>query len=118
SMGKGLSLLEAIEQVLANTEEEKRASITKNLYHFINKEKHAEHEFMGLTPEPYLYEIPEPGECFEYIVVENDSSQKSFLNMLGKQEESIYLKLTTLFTEIPQDDMGCKEEMYKLATKT
>jgi hypothetical protein len=28
----------------------------------------------GLTPEPYLYEIPEPGECFEYIVVENDSS--------------------------------------------
>src|SRR6266496_5476501 len=30
----------------------------------------------GLTPEPYLYEILEPGECFEYIVVENDSSQK------------------------------------------
>src|SRR2546423_6342742 len=29
-----------------------------------------------LTPEPYLYEIPEPGEHFEYIVVENDSSQK------------------------------------------
>ncbi|CAG8834156.1 35755_t:CDS:1, partial [Racocetra persica] len=46
SMGKGLSLLEAIEQVLANTEEEKRAGITKNLYHFINKKKHAEHEFM------------------------------------------------------------------------
>ncbi|CAI2199548.1 1005_t:CDS:1, partial [Funneliformis geosporum] len=30
----------------------------------------------GLTPEPYLYGIPEPGECFEYIVVENDFSQK------------------------------------------
>ncbi|CAB4388731.1 unnamed protein product [Rhizophagus irregularis] len=30
----------------------------------------------GLTPEPYLYEIPEAGERFEYIVVENDSSQK------------------------------------------
>jgi DNA polymerase elongation subunit (family B) len=30
----------------------------------------------GLTPEPYLYEIPEPGERFEYVVVENDSSQK------------------------------------------
>ena len=30
----------------------------------------------GLTPEPYLYETPEPGERFEYIVVENDSSQK------------------------------------------
>ena len=28
----------------------------------------------GLTPEPYLYETPEPGERFEYIVVENDSS--------------------------------------------
>ncbi|PKK63436.1 DNA/RNA polymerase [Rhizophagus irregularis] len=30
----------------------------------------------GLAPEPYLYEIPEPGERFEYVVVENDSSQK------------------------------------------
>ncbi|GBB87219.1 hypothetical protein RclHR1_13660003 [Rhizophagus clarus] len=30
----------------------------------------------GLTPEPYLYEIPEPGERFEYIVVESDSSQR------------------------------------------
>ncbi|RIA92509.1 hypothetical protein C1645_820651 [Glomus cerebriforme] len=30
----------------------------------------------GLTPEPYLYEILKPGECFEYIVVENDSSQR------------------------------------------
>src|ERR1043165_7755474 len=30
----------------------------------------------GLTPESYLYEIPEPGERFEYVVVENDSSQK------------------------------------------
>src|SRR5436190_13657658 len=30
----------------------------------------------GLTPEAYLYEIPEPGERFEYVVVENDSSQK------------------------------------------
>ncbi|PKB92354.1 hypothetical protein RhiirA5_445022 [Rhizophagus irregularis] len=30
----------------------------------------------SLTPEPYLYETPEPGERFEYAVVENDSSQK------------------------------------------
>ncbi|GBB88534.1 hypothetical protein RclHR1_15070003 [Rhizophagus clarus] len=30
----------------------------------------------GLTPEPYLYEIPEPGEHFGYIVVESDSSQR------------------------------------------
>src|ERR1044071_8796361 len=30
----------------------------------------------GLTPESYLYEIPELGERFEYVVVENDSSQK------------------------------------------
>src|ERR1044072_7832937 len=30
----------------------------------------------GLTPEAYLYEIPEPDEWFEYVVVENDSSQK------------------------------------------
>ena len=30
----------------------------------------------GLTPDPYLYEIPELGERFEFVVVENDSSQK------------------------------------------
>ena len=30
----------------------------------------------GLTPEPYLYQIPEPGERFEYVVVENNLSQK------------------------------------------
>ncbi|CAB4390359.1 unnamed protein product [Rhizophagus irregularis] len=30
----------------------------------------------GVTSEPYLYEIPEPGERFEYVVVENDSSDK------------------------------------------
>ncbi|PKK56893.1 hypothetical protein RhiirC2_799093 [Rhizophagus irregularis] len=29
-----------------------------------------------LTPEQYLYEIPEPDERFEYVVAENDSSQK------------------------------------------
>ncbi|CAG8457122.1 15727_t:CDS:2 [Racocetra fulgida] len=30
----------------------------------------------GLTPEPYLYQIPELGKRFEYIVVENNSSPK------------------------------------------
>jgi DNA polymerase elongation subunit (family B) len=44
SMDKGLSLSKAIEQILANTEEKKRASLNKNLYYFINKEKH---EFMA-----------------------------------------------------------------------
>ncbi len=55
----------------------------------------------GLTPEPYLYEIPEPGERFEYIVVENDSSQKvgdkmeypEVVRRLGKKIDiSYYLK--------------------------
>ncbi|CAB5391326.1 unnamed protein product [Rhizophagus irregularis] len=40
SMGKSLSLSEAIEQILANAEVEKRNGLTKNLYHFIHKEKH------------------------------------------------------------------------------
>ena len=39
-MGKGLSLPEAIEQVLANVERKKRASLSEKLYHFINIEKH------------------------------------------------------------------------------
>ena len=43
-MGKDLSLPEAIEHILAKAEEKKRASLNKNLYHFINKEKH---EFMA-----------------------------------------------------------------------
>ena len=30
----------------------------------------------GLTPKSYLYEIPELSERFEYIVVENNSSQR------------------------------------------
>ncbi|RIA79205.1 hypothetical protein C1645_841268 [Glomus cerebriforme] len=30
----------------------------------------------GLTPDPYLYQIPEPGERFEYVVVENNSSER------------------------------------------
>ena len=30
----------------------------------------------GLTSKPYLYQIPEPDERFEYVVVENNSSQK------------------------------------------
>ena len=40
SMGKGLALSEAIEQVLANAEEEKRSCLTKNLYHFLKETKH------------------------------------------------------------------------------
>jgi len=39
-MDKGLSLSRAIKQVLANVKEKKRASLSKDLYHFINKEKH------------------------------------------------------------------------------
>jgi hypothetical protein len=55
----------------------------------------------GLTPEPYLYEIPESGERFEYIVVENDSSQRvgdkmkypEVVRRLGKKIDiSYYLK--------------------------
>jgi DNA polymerase elongation subunit (family B) len=40
----------------------------------------------GLTPEPYLYEIPEPGECFKYIVVENDSTCASGQRVGDKME--------------------------------
>ena len=39
-MDKGLSLSRAIKQVLANVKEKKRASLSKDLYHFINKEKY------------------------------------------------------------------------------
>ena len=40
SMDKGLSLSEAIEQVLANAEEEKCSGLTKNLYRFLKETKH------------------------------------------------------------------------------
>jgi hypothetical protein len=43
-LGKSLSLSEVIEQVLANAKEKKCTGLTKNLYHFINQEKH---EFMA-----------------------------------------------------------------------
>ena len=44
SLGESLTLSEAIEHVLANAKEEKLTGLTKNLYHFINQEKH---EFMA-----------------------------------------------------------------------
>ena len=40
SMGKGLSLSETIEQILASAKVEKRSGLTNNLYHFIHKKKH------------------------------------------------------------------------------
>src|SRR3954453_3533611 len=55
----------------------------------------------GLTLKPYLYEIPEPGERFEYVVVENDLSQRvgdkmeypEVVRQLGKKIDiSYYLK--------------------------
>ncbi|CAI2188541.1 1335_t:CDS:2 [Funneliformis geosporum] len=30
----------------------------------------------GLTSKSYIYEISEPGERFEYVIVENDSSER------------------------------------------
>ncbi|CAI2195035.1 5636_t:CDS:2, partial [Funneliformis geosporum] len=82
----------------------------KSIQHFISRmrDRHT-HEGAnakrrikkGLIPEPYLYEIPEPGERFEYIVVENDSSQKvgdkmeypEVVRRLGKKIDiSYYLK--------------------------
>src|SRR5581483_10303851 len=30
----------------------------------------------GLTPKPYFYQIPEPGERFKYVVVENNSLER------------------------------------------
>ncbi|CAI2197979.1 18269_t:CDS:2, partial [Funneliformis geosporum] len=41
----------------------------------------------GLTPKPFLYETPKPGERFEYVVVENDLLQK-----IGDRME--YLEVT------------------------
>ncbi|CAB4481272.1 unnamed protein product [Rhizophagus irregularis] len=209
SMGKSLSLSEAIEQILANAEVEKRNGLTKNLYHFIHKEKHefiAEYDSIcfdcscldkkqyafkvymntfygtagdicpeerfqrcdeaydsgngiskeeywsrmveismvemeklrdevndflkdplilkwhmrksyfrhtreeadakrlikrGLTSEPYLYEIPEPGERFKYVVVENDSSDK-----VGNKMEYPELKDANKAGDNKADDGG------------
>ncbi|PKK55882.1 DNA/RNA polymerase [Rhizophagus irregularis] len=55
----------------------------KSVQHFMSRmrDRHTHEEAdakrlikKGLTPEPYLYEIPEPGERFEFVVVENDLS--------------------------------------------
>src|SRR3954449_7467724 len=49
SMGRGLSLSEAIKQILVSAEVEKCSGLTNNLYHFIHKEKHefiAEYDFI------------------------------------------------------------------------
>jgi hypothetical protein len=82
----------------------------KSVQHFISQmqDRHTREEADAkwrikkvLTPEPYLYEIPEPGERFEYIVVKNDSLQKvgdkmeypEVVRRLGKKIDiSYYLK--------------------------
>ncbi|RGB43731.1 DNA polymerase family B-domain-containing protein [Rhizophagus diaphanus] len=57
----------------------------KSVQHFMSRmwDRHTREEAdakqlikKGLTPEPYLYEIPEPGEWFEFVIVKNDLSQK------------------------------------------
>ena len=57
----------------------------KSVKHFISRmrDRHTREEAdakrlikKGLTLEPYLYQIPEPGERFEYVVVENNSSER------------------------------------------
>ncbi|EXX53526.1 hypothetical protein RirG_243140 [Rhizophagus irregularis DAOM 197198w] len=42
---------------------------------------------------------------------------QSFLNALDKQEESIRLKLSSLFKEISEVDIEYRDSMYKLVTK-
>jgi DNA polymerase elongation subunit (family B) len=67
-MGKDLSLPEAIEHILAKAEEKKRASLNKNLYHFINKEKH---EFMA------EYDLV----CFDYSCLDvKQNTLKVYMN--------------------------------------
>ncbi|CAG8448252.1 2745_t:CDS:2 [Cetraspora pellucida] len=71
SMGKGLLLLKAIEQVLENMKKEKHAN--RHTYEEANIKLLIK---KSLASKPYLYKIPEPGKCFEYIVVKNDLSQR------------------------------------------
>jgi len=67
-MDKDLSLPEAIEHVLAKAEEKNHASLSKNLYHFINKEKH---EFMA------EYD----SVCFEYSCLDaGQNAIKVYMN--------------------------------------
>ena len=73
SMGRGLSLSEAIEQILVNAEVEKCSSLTNNLYHFIHKEKHefiAEYDFICfncscLNKKQYAFKVY---MIYEYIL--------------------------------------------------
>ncbi|GBB93123.1 hypothetical protein RclHR1_21130001 [Rhizophagus clarus] len=67
-MDKDLSLPEAIEHVLVKVEEKNHASLNKNLYHFINKEKH---EFMA------EYD----SVCFEYSCLDaGQNAIKVYMN--------------------------------------
>ena len=80
----------------------------KSVQHFISRmrDRHTCEEAdakrrikKDLTPESYLYEIPELGERFEYVVVENDSSDKvgdkmeypEVVRRLGKRSISVII---------------------------
>jgi DNA polymerase elongation subunit (family B) len=83
-MGKGLSLPEAIEYVLAKAEEKKRANLNKNLYYFINKEKH---EFMA------EYD----SVCFDYSYLDAEQNalkvyMNTFYGTAGDSKSPFFLR--------------------------
>ena len=59
----------------------------------------------GLTPEAYLYEIPESGELFEYIVVDHcnkksTSKKRDFMefpDVVKKFNKKIYKEINKIY---------------------
>ncbi|GES96434.1 DNA polymerase [Rhizophagus clarus] len=86
-MDKDLSLSEAIEHILAKLKEKNHASLNKNLYHFINKEKH---EFMA------EYD----SVCFEYSCLDAGQNaikvyMNSFYGTAGNSKSLFFLRVLT-----------------------
>ncbi|CAG8583261.1 20708_t:CDS:2 [Cetraspora pellucida] len=103
-MDKGLSLPEAIEQVLAKAEEKKSEALQ-----LIKK---------GLTSEPYLYQISEPGEHFEYIVVENNLSQKVGDKMEYPEPSSESIEKSKNGKDLDKDDvLNMKDTLAQKSAK-
>ncbi|CAI2189496.1 12734_t:CDS:2, partial [Funneliformis geosporum] len=99
-MGKGLSLPEAIEYVLAKAEEKKRANLNKNLYYFINKEKH---EFMA------EYD----SVCFDYSCFDAKQNalkvyMNTFYNTAGDSKSIFFLR------ELAKDVISAEQRNIKL----
>ncbi|CAI2195847.1 1284_t:CDS:10, partial [Funneliformis geosporum] len=108
-MDKDLSLPEVIEHVLTKAEEKKYASLNKNLYYFINKEKH---EFIAEYDSVYMISFYDTARDKEMEKLRDEVNK-----FLRKDNKSPYHKMVYEKVLFPVVFTGKKNTMSSLFCK-